>query len=163
MDLDDDIYALQDGNAVQNEANDKILGSYMKNHEDEGHVTGLEPIDNNETINEVQRIYSEAEKEIKKEQEEIVMLEAEIGNYESYEFASEEDRDAAIGEKQAEISGHNENINNIVKDRDDKIKDLLSRNSREKVNDEQQEQSPNTDGKIRNRYTESTPNNPNVF
>lgn len=157
MDLGD-VYAFQGGKAIHEERNDEKLSDYMNEHKDEGHVTGYEPIDDNETINEVKRIYSEAEKEIEEKQKAIAILEAEIKKYESYDFASEEDKYAAINKKQAEISGHNKNINNIVEKRDLDVKKLLSRSPKEKVNDMQRKQGDARPQK--SRWESAAPNNP---
>lgn len=137
LDLDDDIYAFQDGQAIQNEANDKALGAYMKDHEDEGHVTGLEPIDNSELYREAKRIYEEAQAKIEAEEEEIAQIQY---NMENIEVEEGQDEEMIMEQMQSEIASHQENIAQIVKDRDVDLKELLSRNSREKVMDEPENQ-----------------------
>lgn len=132
LDLDDDVYALQDGQAIQDEKNDKALNSYMKEHEDEGHVTGLEPLDNNELLNEAQRIWDEAQKRIEEEEEAIAQLEY---NKENIDIDEGQDQDVVLKQLDAEIEAHQNNIGEIAKNRDLAIKELLGRASREKTID----------------------------
>ena len=101
----------------------------MNEHKGKGHVTGYEPIDQNQDFITIQNIYNEKQGEIEKEEEAIAQIQYEI---DYIDIGEGEDSERIIDNLEADIEKHRENIKDIVKDRDSAIKDVLSKNSTEK-------------------------------
>lgn len=178
--LGDDVYALQDGRAVQNENNDRILENVMENHRDEGHVRDLDSDDNNVLSEEdarsfadenarlaleAQAIIEEAQKQIELEEEEIAQIEYNMQN-----FSPDVSEDSAQLQEQmeAQIQVHRDNIGAIAKDRDDKLNELMSRSvrtqeiqteSREIVGQDNSSADEINDDAVRSRWETADPMN----
>ncbi|MBR3697244.1 MAG: hypothetical protein IKM97_03130 [Clostridia bacterium] len=153
-DLTDDVYAFQDGRAIQREANDGVLLEYMEEHKNEGHVSGLEPLDKNREFLETQRIYDEAQVKIEEELKKIAELEAQINNLQnSNDFETDNDKEKAISHIENEIAQHKKNIDDIQNTTNNRIKEVLEAKNREGSPDKE-------NSGQRSRWEEANPNNP---
>ena len=119
--LGDDVYAFQDGRAIQSEKNDDSLENLMEQHRDEGHVTELEDDEGNSLQIELERIIEEAQAQIDIEEEKIAQIEY---NMENFEPAEGQDSEEINDQMQAEIAEHEANIEQIQVNRDTKIREL---------------------------------------
>ena len=102
----------------------------MKQHEGEGHLTGLEPIEQSKEFIEAQRIYEKAQKRIEAEEEAIAQIQY---NMDNIEIGEGEDRDLIMEQMQSEIAQHKSNIENIAENRDKSIRDVLSMSPSERT------------------------------
>lgn len=102
--LGDDVYAFQDGKAIQNEKNDNTLEDLMNQHRDEGQVPSLNDAEGIRMQEEVQKIIEESEAKIQQ-----------LEKMKEYEVSEGEDKEEIMGQL-------NKKIADIVADRNAKLK-----------------------------------------
>ena len=119
--LGDDVYAFQDGHAIQNERNDDMLEDLMNQHKGEGYVKSLNDDKGDELEQEMIKIMEEMQAKIEAEQEEIAQVQYAMENFEPDNLEQQEE---FFSKLHSQIDMHQEHLDEVIAEGNSQIRAL---------------------------------------
>ena len=119
--LGDDVYAFQDGHAIQSQKNDDILENLMNQHQGEGQVKSLNDDEGDNLEQEVVKLMTDAIAKIEEKQEKIAQIQY---NMQNFETDSPEQQDEIFARMNAEIDDIQTDIHGVIAEKDYQIRTM---------------------------------------